>query len=97
MDNRVKGELEAMLRSIVEPLVAAPALVQINSVHTQSLLAFEVRVAPQDFGKLIGERGETIKSIRHLLIAAARRRGVRVNLDTVDPDPSRRSKGQPSS
>lgn len=87
MNAEVKQELNDFLLDIVETLVAQPDLVQLTSVETQTMIAFELRVPSNDVGKVIGGHGETIKAIRHLLVCAARMRGVRVNLDLISPSP----------
>lgn len=90
MDNSVKQELEDFLLDMVERVVNLPESVQLTSVETQNMIGFELKVDGSDFGKVLGQQGKTIESIRHLLMCAARMRNVRVNLDLVDPDPSRR-------
>ena len=47
-------------------------------------VVYEVRVAPEDRGKLIGKQGRTIRSVRSLIGAAASRRGKRVAVEVLD-------------
>lgn len=95
MENNVKQDLEDLLLDMVERVVTLPESVRLTSVETQNMIGFELRVDPTDFGKVLGQQGKTIESIRHLLMCAARMRNVRVNLDLVDPDPSRRRLQRP--
>ena len=44
----------------------------------------EVRVGPNDLGRVIGKRGKTAQAIRTLVRAAASRDGVDVEVDFVD-------------
>lgn len=95
MENSAKQELEDLLLDMVERVVGLPASVQLTSVETQNMVGFELRVDPSDFGKVLGQQGKTIDSIRHLLMCAARMRNIRVNLDLIDPDPARRRQQRP--
>ena len=42
---------------------------------------FELKVAPEDVGKVIGRDGRTVNAIRTLLSVAAQRRGVKARLE----------------
>lgn len=44
----------------------------------------ELRVAPDDFGKVIGRQGRTARALRTLLETREDRRGVRHELDIVE-------------
>lgn len=48
------------------------------------LSRIELRVAPEDIGKVIGKDGRTAQSIRTLLAAAASRVGRRAHLEILD-------------
>ena len=47
-------------------------------------IRLEVRVGPNDLGRVIGKRGKTAQAIRTLVRAAASRDGVEVDVDFVD-------------
>ena len=83
MNAEVKEDLSEFLLHIVETLVTDPDQIQLRSVETQTMIAFEVQVPNSEMGKLIGAEGTTIKAIRHLLVCAARMRSVRVNLELL--------------
>lgn len=84
MTDEVKEDLSEFLLHTVDMLVPDPDQVRLTSVQTQTMIAFELSVPTNEMGKLIGSEGSTIKAIRHLLVCAARMRGVRVNLDLLD-------------
>lgn len=69
-----------MVRSIVDD----PTAVIIDASHGRSRLRLEVRVGPNDLGRVIGKRGKTAQAIRTLVRAAATRDGVEVDVDFVD-------------
>ena len=47
-------------------------------------LTLELRVAPDDMGKVIGRQGRIAKEIRTLIRSCAQRTGHRVSVDIVD-------------
>jgi predicted RNA-binding protein YlqC (UPF0109 family) len=90
MNAEMKQDLHDFILDIVETLVDDTEAVSLNSIENSSLVAFELSVAPDDIGKIIGAKGDTIRAIRHLLVCAARKRGIRVNLDLLGLTPSPR-------
>ncbi len=44
----------------------------------------ELRVAPEDMGKVIGRQGRIAKEIRTIIKSVAQRRGEHVSVDIVD-------------
>ena len=47
-------------------------------------LTLELRVAPEDMGKVIGRQGRIAKEIRTVIRSYAQRTGVKVSVDIVD-------------
>ncbi len=60
-------ELVAM---IVKALVDDPEQVSVNAVEGERSIIFEVRVAPDDLGKVIGKGGRIANALRTLVRAA---------------------------
>jgi hypothetical protein len=52
---------------------------------------YELKVAPEDVGKVIGRDGRTVGALRTLLGAAAQKQGQKVRLEIQD---DRRQQGQ---
>ncbi|MFT4028656.1 MAG: RNA-binding protein [Protaetiibacter sp.] len=77
-----------MLASAVEHLVKGivdhPDEVQVDSSSTPRGEILEVRVHPEDLGRVIGRSGRTAKALRTLVTALAD--GRRVRVDVVDTD-----------
>ena len=72
---------EAVLRYVAEPLVDNPGEVSVTPVEGDRSLILELRVHPDDLGKVIGKRGRTAKALRTLVKAAAEEdRNVQVEL-----------------
>jgi predicted RNA-binding protein YlqC (UPF0109 family) len=75
----VKELVEYVARGLVEH----PDKVNVVEIPEGGGLIYELEVAPDDMGKVIGRQGRMINSLRALVKAAAVRRGVRVNVEVV--------------
>ena len=62
---------EAVLRYVAEQLVDNPSEVDVTPIEGDRSLVLELRVHPDDLGKVIGKRGRTAKALRTLVKAAA--------------------------
>jgi uncharacterized protein len=76
--------LEDLVATIARGLVDEPDAVDVQTVDGESAPLIELRVSPDDIGKVIGRDGRTAQSIRTLLAAASNKTGQRVHLDIVD-------------
>ncbi|MCW2726486.1 MAG: putative transcription elongation factor [Frankiales bacterium] len=75
--------LESALEHLVRGIVDNPDDVTVDLVTNRRGRTLEVRVNPDDLGKVIGRNGRTAKALR-TVVAALGGRGVRV--DVVDTD-----------
>jgi predicted RNA-binding protein YlqC (UPF0109 family) len=75
--------LETALEHLVKGIVDNPDDVTVDLVTNRRGRTLEVRVNPEDLGKVIGRNGRTAKALR-TVVAALGGRGVRV--DVVDTD-----------
>ncbi len=75
--------LESALEHLVRGIVDNPDDVTVELVTNRRGRTLEVRVNPDDLGKVIGRNGRTAKALR-AVVAALGGRGVRV--DVVDTD-----------
>jgi uncharacterized protein len=76
--------VEALITYIARALVDRPEQVELRASEVDGSKLFELRVAPEDVGKVIGRDGRTVNAIRTLLGAAAQREGARFRLEIVD-------------
>ena len=76
--------VEALVRYLVESLVDDPGAVQIVTVDEPDSLTFEVRVAPDDMGKVIGRQGRIVKAIRTIARAAGTSGDKSVEVEVLD-------------
>lgn len=74
------GELVELL---AKTLVDNPDQVTVNVVERDRSLVLELRVAPEDMGKVIGKQGRIAKAIRTIVKAAAVREGKKVVVEIV--------------
>ena len=75
--------LENALEHLVKGIVDNPDDVEVEMVTGRRGRTLEVRVNPEDLGKVIGRNGRTAKALRTVMTALGGR-GVRV--DVVDTD-----------
>jgi predicted RNA-binding protein YlqC (UPF0109 family) len=72
------------LEHLVKGIVDNPDQVQVSERSTPRGDLLEVRVHPDDLGRVIGRSGRTAKALRTLVAALAD--GRRVRVDVVDTD-----------
>ena len=65
-------------------LVDDPAAAAVTEIEGDQELTLELRVAPDDMGKVIGRQGRIAKEIRTVVRSYAQRTGVKVSVDIVD-------------
>jgi uncharacterized protein len=75
--------LEAALEHLVKGIVDSPDDVTVTMVSNRRGRTLEVRVHPDDLGKVIGRSGRTAKALR-TVVTAIGGKGVRV--DVIDTD-----------
>ena len=76
--------MKDLLLYIARNLVDDPDAVTVTEVPGDQELTLELRVAPDDMGKVIGRQGRIVKEIRTLMKAVAQRRGQRVSVEILD-------------
>jgi len=60
----------AALEHVVAALVDHPDAIEVEEVEDDQGVVLELRVHPEDVGKVIGKRGRTAKALRTLVRAA---------------------------
>ncbi len=76
----MKDVVEFIARSLVDD----PDSVSVTVVERDDETVFELRVAQEDMGRVIGKQGRVAKAIRTVTKAAAMKQGTRVHVDIVD-------------
>jgi predicted RNA-binding protein YlqC (UPF0109 family) len=75
----VKELIEYIARSLVDN----PDQVKVTQVEGEQSVIFELQVAQEDMGKIIGKEGRIANAIRTLLKVAAAREGKRAVLEII--------------
>ena len=63
--------MQTLVEQIAKALVDKPEEVSVNLVEEGDATVLELRVAPEDLGKVIGRQGRTARSLRTILGAAS--------------------------
>jgi predicted RNA-binding protein YlqC (UPF0109 family) len=79
--------MQAFLEFVVKGLVEHPDDVTVTPVEREGTTVYELRLHPQDVGRVIGRQGMTINAIRSLLLAGSAKRGLRCTLEIVEEQP----------
>jgi hypothetical protein len=74
----------SVLDLLVTSLVDDPDAVRIDPITQRDRVRLEVRVGPDDMGRVIGKRGRVANAIRTVVRAAAVRDGVDVDIEFED-------------
>ena len=78
-------ELTDLIKAIISELVDSPEEVDIKEVETENQIILELKVAKDDFGKVIGKSGRNISAIRTILSAInAKEGGKKARLDVIE-------------
>ena len=75
--------MKELLLYMAKNLVEHPEQVTVEEIQGDPLV-LELRVAPEDMGKVIGRQGRIAKEIRTVIKSVAQRNGRRVNVEIVD-------------
>ncbi len=75
--------MKELVEYIAKSLVDNPEEVEVKEVEGERSIIIELKVAPDDMGKVIGKQGKIAKSIRTLTRAAATKEGKRVVVEIL--------------
>jgi len=75
--------VKELVEYIARALVDNPDQVQVTEVDNEKSNIIELRVAPEDMGKVIGKQGKIAQSIRTLTKATAAKEGKRVTVEIM--------------
>lgn len=77
------ADVRELVEAIAKSLVDAPDQVSVNQIDGETTV-FELTVAPDDLGKVIGKHGRVARAMRSLLGAAGVRAHKRFVLEIVE-------------
>ena len=76
--------MKELVEAIAKALVDHPEQVQVRAVEGEQVTVLELRVHPEDLGKVIGRQGRTAKSMRTILRAAGMKLRKRLTLEILE-------------
>ncbi|MBL4930856.1 MULTISPECIES: KH domain-containing protein [Clostridium] len=75
--------MKDLVEIIAKSLVDNPDAVEVKAVAGEQSLILELKVAPEDMGKVIGKQGRIAKAIRTVVKAAAIKENKRVVVEII--------------
>lgn len=72
-----------LVRAITESLVEHSEAVEISESQSNGTTVIQLKVAPEDMGKVIGKQGRIAKAIRTVVKAAATKANAKVVVEIV--------------
>jgi len=76
--------VKELIELIAKALVDQPEKVVVSVLEGEQTTILELKVAPEDLGKVIGKQGRTARAIRILLGAAGMKLKRRYNLEIIE-------------
>jgi hypothetical protein len=75
--------MKELVEILAKSLVDQPDRVNVSVVEREKSLFIELRVAPEDMGRVIGKQGRIAKAIRALVKAGATKQRKRVTMEII--------------
>jgi predicted RNA-binding protein YlqC (UPF0109 family) len=76
--------MQELLELIAKSLVDNPDKVNVTAVDNEQTTVLELRVAPEDLGKVIGKQGRTARSVRTILASAGTKLHKRIVFEIIE-------------
>lgn len=76
--------MKDLLYMIANELVDHPEEVSVSQKEVDNKIVLELKVAPEDMGKVIGKQGRIAKSIRTIIKATATQESKKVVVDIIE-------------
>jgi len=75
--------MKELIEYLAKSLVDNPDAVTVTETHSGNATVFELHVAEDDMGRVIGREGKVANAIRALVRVVAQREGTRVSVEIV--------------
>lgn len=75
--------LKELIEIIAKALVDNPEQVIVNEIEGEKSIIYELTVAPEDMGKVIGKQGRIAKAIRTVVKSAAAKTNKKVMVEIL--------------
>ncbi|EOL42047.1 RNA-binding protein [Enterococcus phoeniculicola] len=77
-------DLRELVLTIVRPLVSKPEEVKLAIVESDDFYEYNLTVAPEDIGRIIGKQGRVAKAIRTIVYGVRTEGPKKVRLNILD-------------
>jgi uncharacterized protein len=77
------ASLKELIEFIAKSLVDDPSQVHVSEIAGETSVILELRVGPEDMGRVIGKGGRTANAMRTLVRVLAAKQGKRVTLEII--------------
>ncbi|WP_027363552.1 KH domain-containing protein [Desulfotruncus alcoholivorax] len=75
--------MKELVELLAKALVDHPEMVTVDLIEKEKSCVIELRVAPDDMGKVIGKQGRIAKAIRTVVKAAATKERKKVTVEII--------------
>ena len=75
--------MEEFLKIMISNLVDNREAIEINTIDNEKAITFEVKVAQEDMGKVIGKQGRIAQSIRNVMKAVANKEHKKATVEFI--------------
>lgn len=75
--------MKELVEILAKALVDQPDKVEVTMVEKEKSVVLELRVAPEDMGKVIGKQGRIARAIRSVVKAAATKQRKKVVVEII--------------
>lgn len=76
--------MKELVEYMVKSLVDDPERVNVSELEGEQSVIYEVRVAPEDMGKIIGKQGRIAKAMRTIVKAACVKSGKKAVVEILE-------------
>jgi predicted RNA-binding protein YlqC (UPF0109 family) len=76
--------MKELLELIAKSLVDQPDDVEVREIEGEQTTVLELKVSPDDLGKVIGKQGRTARSIRTILASAGMKLKKRIVFEIIE-------------
>lgn len=77
-------DLKELVLTIVRPLVTQPDQISLEVVESEEFYEYNLSVAPEDIGRIIGKQGRVAKAIRTIVYSVRSNGAKKVRLNILD-------------
>jgi predicted RNA-binding protein YlqC (UPF0109 family) len=82
--DRTEQALQELVEYVARGLVTRPDDVNVTQSQKGEMIVYEVRVADEDKGRVIGKNGRTAKAMRAIIGAAATKAEKKATVEIID-------------